>query len=233
MKNTMEEINNDELKNELLEAAQPDEAKECEPPKKNTKQALLNKILEVSEKGGIPLEHSNSKLKRMNKQQLASVLADVIEEGMRRKMARHVGCDAEADERTIALGALRMLHDVCAMGIEKGGNTFLEPKGYEIIGFSQSLKEPSVSHVIDSCLAEIAEENTEILQYIQSPYARLGIAWAGALAFCVKKSNKDASTMGPRSSRTQNTFRRGSSRRPQTGQVNTDTSPIATDVKEV
>lgn len=230
----MEESNNVEiLKDELLEAAEPEKVSESEPPKKNTKQALLNKILEVSEKGGIPLEHSNSKLKRMNKQQLASVLADVIEEGMRRKMARQVGCDAEADERTIALGALRMLHDVCAMGVEKGGNTFLEPKGYEIVGFTQSLKEPSVSHVIDNCLAEIAEENTEILQYIQSPYARLGIAWAGAIAFCVKKKNKDASTLGPHSSRAQNTFRRSSGRRPTTRQVNANTPSVTEDVKQV
>ena len=42
------------LREELLEAASPEEAQEPEPPKKNTKQALLNKILEVSEKGGIP-----------------------------------------------------------------------------------------------------------------------------------------------------------------------------------
>jgi hypothetical protein len=231
----MEEVTNQELlKDELLDAAQPDDTTEAEPPKKNTKQALFNKIQEVAEKAGIPLEHSNSKLKRMNKQQLASVLADVIEEGMRRKMARHVGCDADSDERTIALGALRMLHDVCAMGIEKGGNMFLEPKGYEIVGFTQSLKEPSVSHVIDGCLAEIAEENQEILQYIQSPYARLGIAWAGALAFCVSKNNKEhVATMGPRSTRTENTLRRRSSRRPTAREVHANPSPVAPDVKQV
>ena len=97
---------------------------------KEKHEAMLNKILEVSEKGGIPLEHSNSKLKRMNKQQLATVLADVIEEGMKRKMARQVGCDEDSDQRTIALGALRMLHDVCALGVQKGGNMLLEPKGY-------------------------------------------------------------------------------------------------------
>jgi hypothetical protein len=51
----------------------------------------------------------------MNKQQLAGVLADVIEEGMKRKMARQVGCDEDSDQRTIALGALRMLHDVLAI----------------------------------------------------------------------------------------------------------------------
>ena len=78
----MEVVDTEEqvLREELLDAAAPEEIQQTEPPKKNTKLALLNKILEVSEKGGIPLQHSNSKLKRMNKQQLAGVLADVIEE---------------------------------------------------------------------------------------------------------------------------------------------------------
>ena len=41
-----------ELREELLSAAAPPEEVQEEAPKKNTKQALLNKILEVSEKGG-------------------------------------------------------------------------------------------------------------------------------------------------------------------------------------
>jgi hypothetical protein len=57
----MQEEAETELRDELLAAAQPPEQVEEEAPKKNTKQALLLKILEVSEKGGIPLEHSNSK----------------------------------------------------------------------------------------------------------------------------------------------------------------------------
>jgi hypothetical protein len=222
------------LREELLDAAQPEEIQQTEPPKKNTKLALLNKILEVSEKGGIPLQHSNSKLKRMNKQQLAGVLADVIEEGMRKKMARQVGCDEDSDSRTIALGALRMLHDVCALGVQQGGSVLLEPKGYQIEGFAESLKEPTVSRVIDGCLAEIAEENQEILEYIQSPYARLGIAWAGALAFCVKKKDKDnAALMGPRPSRIKNPVRGRGRGRPSTREINSNPPPAQTHVKEV
>ena len=224
----------DVLRQELLEAAAPEQVQEPEPPKKNTKQALLNKILEVSEKGGIPLQISNSKLKRMNKQQLAGVLADVIEEGMRKKMARQVGCDEDSDSRTIALGALRMLHDVCALGAEKGASALLEPRGYQIEGFSESLKEPTVSHVIDGCLAEIAEENQEILEYIQSPYARLGIAWAGALAFCVKKKDKEnATVLGPRPSRIQNSLRGRGRGRPPSRQKHPNPPPTTTHVKEV
>jgi hypothetical protein len=221
-----------DLREELLDAAAP--AQEPEVPKKNTKQALLNKILEVSEKGGIPLQISNSKLKRLNKQQLANVLADVIEEGMRKKMARQVGCDDDSDSRTIALGALRMLHDVFALGVQKGGNAILEPKGYQIEGFAESLKEPTVSHVIDGCLAEIAEENQEILEYIQSPYARLGIAWAGALAFCMKKKNKgNVAVMGPRPPRVQNPIRGRGRGRTSPGKKHLNTPSLAANVKEV
>ena len=46
-----------ELRDELLEAAAPDEVQEEAPKKRNTKQALLQKILEVAEKGGIPLDY--------------------------------------------------------------------------------------------------------------------------------------------------------------------------------
>ena len=139
-----------ELREELLEACEP-EVTVPKETKRNSKQALIDKIIEVSEKENIPLEHSNTKLKRMNKRELADLLGSMIEIGMKRKMAQQVGCDRDADSRTIALGALRMLHDCCAMGLQSAGNAFLEPRGFEIDGFSEALKEPSVSHCIDGC----------------------------------------------------------------------------------
>jgi len=221
------------LNEELLNAAQPQETVEKAPPKKNTKQALLEKILEVSERDGLPLEHTNSKLKRMSKAELTNVLAELIEEGMRRKMAQKVGCDPLSDNRTIALGALRMLHDICAMGVEKGGGAFLEPKGYQIEGFTESLKEPTVSEVIDGCLLEIAEENNEILEYVQSPYARLGIAWAGALAYSVKKKPKNVTFVEPGPPRIQNPIRRRMRRGAPPGKVNNNVPPLEDDEKQV
>ena len=185
------------LREDLLEAAAPPPVEEDPAPKRNTKQALIDKILEVSQKENIPLEHSNTRLKRMNKAQLSSLLADIIEKGMRKKMARQVGVDESADSRTIALGALRMLHDCCAMGTEKLGNNFLETRGYEISGFCDALKEPAVSQCIDGCLLEIAEENQELLEYVQSPYSRLLIAWGGAIAFSCKKKQRNVTNMGP------------------------------------
>jgi hypothetical protein len=195
-----------ELRDDLLAAAHPVETPDEDgPPKRNTKQALIEKIIEVSQKEGIPLEHSNTSLKRMNKQKLSNLLAEVIETGVRRKMARQVGCEQDADNRTIALGALRMLHDVVAVGCEKAGNSFLEPRGYEIVGFSEALKEPAVSSCIDGCLREIAEENQELLEYVQSPYTRLMIAWGGAIAFSCKKKQRitqHATNLGTQKSRT-------------------------------
>ena len=223
-----------ELRQELLDAANPPPPVEKQPPKKNTKQALLEKILEVSERDGLPLEYTNSKLKRMSKAELTNVLAELIEEGMRRKMAQKVGCDPHSDNRTIALGALRMLHDICAMGVEKAGGTFLEPRGYEIEGFTESLKEPTVSEVIDGCLLEIAEENQEILEYVQSPYARLGIAWAGALAYSVKKKQStNVAILGPGPSRGENPVRRRVRRGAPPRQVNNNVPPPETDEKTV
>ena len=210
------------LKDDLLAAAHPVEVEEEGPPKRNTKQALIDKIIEVSQKEGIPLEHSNTSLKRMNKQKLSNLLAEIIETGVRQKMARQVGCDKDADNRTIALGALRMLHDVCAVGCEKVGNGFLEPRGYEISGFSEALKEPTVSSCIDGCLREIAEENQELLEYVQSPYTRLMIAWGGAIAFSCKKTKIEHAThLGRGTTGRQNPVRRRVRRGSPPREVNT------------
>ena len=43
-----------------------------------------------------------------------------------------------------------------------------------------------VSEAIDSCLEEIAADS-EILQYIESPYTRLAIAWGGALVTSIQR----------------------------------------------
>ena len=220
------------LNNELLEAEAPS-VEDLEPPKRNSKQALIEKILQISEQDGIPLEISNTKLKRMNKQQLAKLCADMIEKGVRKKLARTVGAEDDS-EQAIALGALRMLHDVCAIGVEKGSDAFLNEYGYTIDGFSQNLKEPTVSKAIDGCLEEIARENTELLEYIQSPYTRLMIAWGGAMAFSCRKVQKtiDATYVGPRPPRSKGPVRVRRSRRPPDGKVNPSDPPLEA-IKEV
>ena len=224
------------LKDELLEARDFSSEQKAEP-RRNSKQALIDKILEISERDNIPLEHSNTKLKRMNKQQLAELCADMIEKGMKKKMARTIGVDEDADDRCMALGALRMIHDVCAVATERVGDSMLDDYGYTIEGFSQGLKEPTVSTAIDSCLQEIAEENAELLEYVKSPYTRLLIAWGGALTFCCrkrqKKTIKHAANMGPPAIRRQNSLRGRGRGRASHGKKHADHVPLAEDVKTV
>ena len=217
-----------DLNEELLEAASQEhavvqESKESKEPKRNSKQALIEKIIQISERDGIPLVCSNTKLKRMNKQQLSELCADMIEQGVRKKMAQAVNSES-TDDRTIALGALRMLHDCIAVGVEKGGSSFAEGYGYTIDGFCENLKEPTVSAAIDGCLQEIADENHELLEYVQSPYTRLMIAWGGALAFSCKRSNKHVTFVESRAPRQKGPVRRGGGRRTPNGEIHTSNS---------
>ena len=229
----MEPREAEQLKDELLDAHDFSSEDKAEP-RRNSKQALIDKILEISERDNIPLEHSNTKLKRMNKQQLAELCADMIEKGMKRKMARTIGVDDDADDRCMALGALRMVHDVCAV-TERVGDSVLDDYGYTIVGFSQGLKEPTVSSAIDSCLQEIAEENAELLEYVKSPYTRLLIAWGGALTFCCRKRRKtiNAPNVGPRALGRKNPIRDRGRGRASHGEKHANHVPPAENVKSV
>ncbi len=82
-----------------------------------------------------------------------------------------------------------MVHDICAKGTEQCFNIFLPQYGYEVEGFADSLKDPSVREATDACLVEIAQD-TDVLQYVQSPWARLAIAWGGALVTSVQHKKK-------------------------------------------
>ena len=53
------------LNDELLEATEEVDANLEIPKKSNNKQGLIDKILQVSEKHNIPMEHSQTKLKRI------------------------------------------------------------------------------------------------------------------------------------------------------------------------
>ena len=222
------------LNDELLEPETPESPDAEDPqPKRNSKQALIAKILELSERDGIPLEISNTKLKRMNKQQLSQLCAQMIETGLKKKMAQTVGA-ADTSDTALALGALRMLHDVCAVGVEKLSDSMIDDYGYTVKGFSENLKEPTISKSIDMCLAEIAEENTELLEYIQSPYTRLMIAWGGALAFsCRKKVKRHAAHMGPNPARRKDPVRDRRGRGPPHGKIDAHDPPAQNHVLQV
>lgn len=195
---------NEELLNDEKSETAPEKSK------RNSKGELINRIVELSEKNKVDLEYSDTKLKRMNKTQLQQILADQMEKIMKAEVAETVGANRNASEQVVCMHALRMIHDIAAKGFEVGGNKFANQYGYDITGFSENLKDPIVSEAVNQCLEEIALENADILEYVKSPYARLGLAWAGCLATCAKKrpirnnniartSKQNAPRMEPRS----------------------------------
>ena len=189
-----------ELNDKLLSAAQEKNEEVPNTPKRNSKEDLIQKIINVAREGEVDLKHSNTKLKRMNKQQLQKLFAEVTSDAVRNQMAAQVGAKPGAQESVIALGALRMIHDCLAYGTEKGLNMLLPRWGFEVNGFVDTLKDPSVRECTDACIAEIARDSN-LLAYIESPYSRLAIAWSGALLRSVRKYDppiKDAPNLEPK-----------------------------------
>lgn len=198
------------LNDELLAGAGDATDKE---PRRNSKDDLIRKINILCSENNLILEESNTKLRRMTKSQLQEALAKYAELTMQAEMARQVGArpppgaSPGSIDAVVALGALRMVHDLVAGTLERGANIVLPKYGYQLDGFLDSLRQPHVREATDQCLKEIAAES-DVLQYVQSPYARLGIAWMGALAASVKKAdikqNEHASRLGPQQARRQN-----------------------------
>ena len=178
-----------------------------EKPKRNSKEFLIEKIFAVADENNLELNVSATKLKRMSKDKLQVLLGELCEEAVKEQMAEAVGAKSGNDS-VIALATLRMVHDMLANSVEQGLNVFLPKYGYELQGFSSSLKEKPTSDCVDDCLREIAAES-EILQYVQSPYARLAIAWSGGIMYSLRrapirnkygginKNKKNVAFMGP------------------------------------
>jgi len=175
------------LNNELLNAEDASKNEE-KPVKRNSKEAIISNILRVVEKYELDFDYSDTKLKRMNKEQLTKLLAEVMEQSVRIDMAKNVGVDPRGGGKVVTLGALRMIHNIAAVGFEKCFNQFAAPHvGMVSDGFAESLKDPSVQGSVDECLAEIAAENPELLEYFDSPYTRLALIWSGAMLTCLKR----------------------------------------------
>ena len=78
------------LNEELLQPG-PDPNAPAAPPKRNTKAALIERILEVAESNNLELTVSNTQLRRMNKTDLHKLLASLVEEGVKERVAASVG----------------------------------------------------------------------------------------------------------------------------------------------
>ena len=84
----------------------------------------IDKILQVADTANLELQVSNTKLKRMNKDALNKLLAELMEAASRESMARAVGAKG-TDDKSIGIASLRMVHDMIAMATENGLNTVL------------------------------------------------------------------------------------------------------------
>ena len=172
----------------------------------------------------------------MTKDQLCKILAEKIEKGVKSQMAAQVGAKPGASDSVIALGALKMMHNICASTAERGLNVILPRYGYEIGGFREGLKDPAVDEAVNQCLTEIAAES-DILQHIKSPYVRLAIAWGGALVTSLKRCpvpiKRDASPMESRPPRPQGAVQSRLSRRPPPRQAYSLQPPSSDDENKV
>ncbi len=220
------------LNDELLAPEQ----KVQEEPKRNTKEWLIEKILMMADENDLELSISNTKLRRMSKVQLQKLLGELGEKVVKQQMAASVGAAGSSDA-SIALGTLRMVHDLLAAATETGLNSMLPEYGYRIDGFTESLHKPVVSAAVDDCLKEIAA-TTDVLQYIESPYARLALAWSGAMMSCVRRAripapSTNAKDVGPRPARPKNPVQLRPSGGKKDGEKHSPARPNPKDGKQV
>ena len=210
-----------ELNDELLKTDEPVAAPKS--PKRNTKNALIKRIVELSEKCGMELKESDTQLKRMSKEKLQQKLADIMEQEVREQMQEQVcGHRQPVDNHIMSLGALRMCHNIVVSGGEQIFNNYIGPHlGVELDGFSDRMRDPRYQQTIDEILIEISNENPEVLQYFSSPYARLFMVWLTCATTSMKKKvvRKQNNVRNMESSKASASLRPGSMRRPQNGQV--------------
>ena len=175
---------NVDLNNDLLETnSQP------KSPKRGSKEELIHKIVQLNEAANLDLVGNISKLRRKTKGELNKILAECVEASMKQKIADTIGADS-TNETVMNVCFLRMIHDTLCMTAEKIGDPILQRRGYSIEGYTNSLKSPHISEQLDQCLQEIAQD-TDILQYVQSPYARLAFLHLTCLATTIKTCSQN------------------------------------------
>ena len=96
----MEQNNkSDDLVEELVEAQKEpvpvavEEKKKT--PKRNSKDEIIQKILQLSEEVGEPVTETNSQLKRMSKKDLTEKLASLVEKRIEMEAQKCLGIDKE------------------------------------------------------------------------------------------------------------------------------------------
>lgn len=164
------------LVEELLQITEKDIDGQYEPkiPRRNTKGDIIAQIWQLKDKANLPMELSETALRRMSKSQLIELLATLIEEASKKALASSLGAQG-TDPSSITLAALRMMWDTAVGGLEKGANCILPGMGYSCKGLLKNSQSEPTSDVINECLREIAIMNPTILSQVASPYARLSM----------------------------------------------------------
>ena len=164
------------LVEELLSLSEKDieDTQATNIPRRNTKSDIIQQIWKLKDAAQVPMPHSETALKRMSKNQLAELLATMIEECSKKALAKSLGATG-TDPSAITLAALRMMWNTCVGGLEKGSNCILPSMGYSLDGLLKNSQTEPTSDVINECLREIAILNPTILSQVASPYARLSM----------------------------------------------------------
>jgi len=185
----MDSFQNDDLDAELIDALQTDEvvaSKTQSSAKHGSKKSIIEKIKKVCNDSDTILEISDSRLNRMNKKELLQLLADKIELAVQNDIAKQAGMQRALNEehteeqrsRLVAASFLTMAHKIVTSGVEKAVENYSE--NYTIAGFSDEFhSSPEKEQMLQETLIEICEEY-DVLQYVDSPFSKLGLLWFGA-----------------------------------------------------
>ena len=198
--------NDESLKQELLGAQIPEDPT-GDKPKKGTKLYIVSQIEHLCGTAGIPVTESNRELMRQGKAQLKATLARYMEIASERRMKAHAGItdvpaeeESSSDNRKANVMILRLLHDTVLGGIERAYESYGSPyTGISVDGLTARLQEEPHSSRVDEILVQIAEEQPELLDMFESPYARLGLCWLmAAVAVGRRKTAEDVNGHGDR-----------------------------------
>ena len=179
------------LVEELVESQNPiEEEEKPKEPKRNSKDELIQKIIQLADETGEPLKESNSQLRRMSKKALTEKLAVYVEKRIEFEAQKCLGIDKEQAQNPycVNLAALKMCHEIAVNSTEALVDRTSDRHGMTLSGFKNKMKESQ--ETIDMILAEIAQQYPEILEKFSSPWVRLGILWTSNVVLTLKKKNK-------------------------------------------
>ena len=123
----------------------------------------------------------------MSKVDLTKKLAELIQTRVDKQVDEQLGCEQSSSDLVRGLSFLRMMHDTLVMAGEKIGDPILSSKfGVSIKGYSRALQSEPMSTELNNCLREICAE-TDVLQYVESPYTRLFLLHIGCISSVLQK----------------------------------------------